>query len=135
MPQFVQHERVTKTLPIQKSYERKAKIWQQKCRRVPIQLQDQVDKGTEKLLTEGHHEHEGKIQDDVFIQLTLITVKNDKSVKIALDATALNGSVSKNKFKCRNFNRNFNGKARPKRRVGMVFVGGHDLCIWTSTIA
>ena len=63
-----------------------AKITQQKGRRLPIQLQEQVDKEREKLLKEGHVEDVDKIQDDVFIQPTVITVKKDKSVKIALDA-------------------------------------------------
>ena len=52
-----------------------AKISQQKSRREPIQLQEQVDKEIEKLLTEGHIERVEKIQDDVFIQPTVITVK------------------------------------------------------------
>ena len=45
-----------------------AKILQQKGQRVPIQLQEQVDKEIEKLLIEGHIERVEKIQDDVFIQ-------------------------------------------------------------------
>ena len=79
-----------------KSYEIKikmkegAKITQQKGRRTPIQLQNQVDNEIEKLLNEGHIEKVDKIQDDVFIQPTVITVKKDnKSVKFALDARAL----------------------------------------------
>ena len=53
----------------------KAKISQQKGRRVPIQLQKQLDKEIEKLLTEGHIERVEKIQDDVFIQPTVIISK------------------------------------------------------------
>ena len=51
---------------------------------MPIQLQNQVDKEIDKLLKEGHFEKVDKIQDDVFIQPTVI-VKKDKSAKIALD--------------------------------------------------
>ena len=79
-----------------------AKITQQKGRRVPIQLQNQVDKEIEKLLKEGHIEKVDKIQDDVFIQPTVITVKKDKSVKIALDARALNQSIAKDKYQMPN---------------------------------
>ena len=79
-----------------------AKIRQQKCRRIPIQLQEQVDKEIEKLLKEGHIEKVDKIQDDVFIQPTVITVKKDKSVKIALDAMALNQSIAKDKYQMPN---------------------------------
>ena len=77
-----------------------ANVTQQKGRRVPIQLQKQVDKEIEKLLKEGHIEKVDKIQDDVFIQPTVITVKKDKSVKIALDARALNQSIAKTNTKC-----------------------------------
>ena len=59
------------------------KISQQKGRRVPIPLPEQVDKEIEKLLTEGHIERVEKIQADIFIQRTVITLKKDKSVKIA----------------------------------------------------
>ena len=79
-----------------------AKISQQKGRRFPIQLQDQVDKEIEKLLKDGHIEKVDKIQDDVFIQPTVITVKKDKSVKIALDARALNESIAKDKYQMPN---------------------------------
>ena len=78
------------------------KITQQKGRRVPIQLQNQVDNEIQKLLKEGHIEKVDKIQDDVFIQPTVITVKKDKSVKIALDARALNQSIAKDKYQMPN---------------------------------
>ena len=79
-----------------------AKITQQKGRRIPIQLQEQVDKEIEKLLKEGRIEKIDKIQDDVFIQPTIITVEKDKSVKIALDARALNQSIAKDKYQMPN---------------------------------
>ena len=79
-----------------------AKITQQKGRRLPIQLQNQVDKEIDKLLKERHIEKVDKIQDDVFIQPTIITVKKDKSVKIALDARALNQSMAKDKYQMPN---------------------------------
>ena len=74
-----------------------AKITQQKGRRIPLQLQNQVDKEIENLLKSGHIERVDKINDDVFIQPVVITVKKDRSVKIALDARALNESIAKDK--------------------------------------
>ena len=79
-----------------------AKITQQKNRRISIQLQEQVDEDSEKLLKEGHIEKVDKIQDDVFIQPTVITVKEEESVKIALDASALNQSIAKDKYQMPN---------------------------------
>ena len=74
-----------------------ARITEQKGRRVPIQLQNQVDREIDKLLEEGHIEKIDNIQDDVFIQPTVRTVKKDRSVKITLDTRAVNQSVAKDK--------------------------------------
>ena len=63
-----------------------AVIKQQKGRRVPIQLQDAVKKEIRRLLQEGYIVKVGEIKEDVFLQPTVITVKKDRSVKIALDA-------------------------------------------------
>ena len=65
-------------------------------------MQNQVDKEIDKLLKEGHIEKVDKFQNDVFIQPTAITVKKDKTVKIALDARALNQSLAKPKYKMSN---------------------------------
>ena len=59
---------------------------QQKGRRIPLQLQNSVEKELKKLIETGHIEKVNEIKDDVFIQPTVITVKRDKSIKIALDA-------------------------------------------------
>ena len=48
-----------------------------------------------QLLAEGHIEKVNEIRDDVFIQPTVSTVKKDRSVKIALDARALNQEIDK----------------------------------------
>ena len=69
---------------------------------MPIQLQNQVDKEIEKNLKEGHIEKVDKIQDDVFMQPTVITVKKNISVKIALDARALNQYIAKDKYQMPN---------------------------------
>ena len=96
MPKLFKQKGRVKNYEIKIKMEDDVRITQQKGRRIPIQLQNQVDKEIEKLLKEGHIEKVDKIQDDVFIQPTVITVKKDKSVKIALDARALNQSIAKN---------------------------------------
>ena len=78
------------------------RITQQKGRRIPIQLQDQVDNEINKLLEQGHIERVDTIKDDVFIQPVVITVKQDRSVKIALYARALNDSIAKDKYQMPN---------------------------------
>ena len=56
-----------------------AKTTQQKSRRIPIHLQNQVDKEIENLLKDWHIEKVDKIQDNVFIQPT---VKNSKKGQV-----------------------------------------------------
>ena len=79
-----------------------AKVFQQKGRRIPIQLQKAVDEEIKRLLKEGHIEKIMEIKNDVFIQLTVITVKKDRSMKIALDARALNQAIEKDKYQMPN---------------------------------
>ena len=76
-----------------------SKVTQQKGRRIPIQLQREEIK---RLLKEGHIEKIDEIKDDVFIQSTVITVKNDCSVKNALDARALNQAIDKDEYQMPN---------------------------------
>ena len=73
------------------------KTIQQKGRTIPIQLQKAVDEEIKRLLKEGHTEKIDEIKDGVFIQPTVVTVKKDRSVKIALDARAPNKTIDKNK--------------------------------------
>ena len=75
---------------------------QQKGRRVPVQLQDAVQKEIERLLNEGHIEKVTEVTKKEFIQPIVITVKRDKSVKIALDARALNNGIVKDKYQMTN---------------------------------
>ena len=79
-----------------------AKITQQRGRRIPIQLQNHVDNEIYKLLKEMHIEKVDKTQDDVFIQPTVITVKKNKSVKIALGVRVFNQSIAKDKYQMPN---------------------------------
>ena len=79
-----------------------AKKTQQKGRRIPIQLQKAVDEEIGRLLKEGHIEKTNEMKDDVFIQPTVITVKKDRSVEIALVARTLNQAKEKDKYQMRN---------------------------------
>ena len=76
------------------------RVTQQKGRRIPIQLQEQVDQEIKNLLEQGHIEKVNNIKEDVFIQTVVITVKKDRSVNLALDARALNTSLQKTSTRC-----------------------------------
>ena len=66
---------------------------QQKGRRIPIQHQESVNKEVSRLIQEGHIVKVQEIKEDVLLQPTVITVKKDRSVKLALDARELNKNV------------------------------------------
>ena len=79
-------------------FKQNAKITQQKGRRVPVQLKEAVQKEIERLLEERHIEKVNEVTDKQFIQPVVITVKKDKSVRIALDARALKNEIVKDKY-------------------------------------
>ena len=57
---------------------------------------------TRELLKEGQIRRVDKISDEVFKQLVVVTVKKDKTVKIALDARSLNNAILKKKYQMPN---------------------------------
>ena len=67
----------------------------QKARPIPLHLQEAVGKEIEKLPKFGHLEKGKRIDEDCFVSRVVITVKNDKSVKKALDSRKLNDSCIK----------------------------------------
>ena len=79
-----------------------ARITQQKGRRASLQLQAAVDAEIKNLLVAGHIKRVDKVTDEMFIQPVVITVKKDRSVKIALDARLLNNAILKNKYQMPN---------------------------------
>ena len=70
----------------------------QKGRRVPINLLDKVSGELKKLTEQGHIEKLQECSDKNFISPIVITVKKDKSVKLALDSKILNKAIHKNKY-------------------------------------
>ena len=75
---------------------------QQKSRRVPITLQEKVDRESSKLLQQGHIEKLEESSDKYFVSPIVITVKKDGSVKLALESRELNKQVHKNKYQMPN---------------------------------
>ena len=71
---------------------------QQKGRRVPLHLLDKVEAELKKLIQDKQIIKLDKCSDEHFISPVVITVKHDKSVKIALDSKKLNDVIHKNKY-------------------------------------
>ena len=67
----------------------------QKARPVPLHLQEDVGKELEKLIRTRHLETINDVDEDCFVSPVVITIKSDKSVKIALDSRKLNDSCIK----------------------------------------
>ena len=82
-------------------FEENAERGQQKGKRIHIQLQA-VQEEIARFLKEGHIEEETEVTDKKYIQPAVITVKRDKSVKIAVDSRALNNELVKNKYQTPN---------------------------------
>ena len=78
------------------------RVIHQKGRKVPIHLQLKVKIELEKLLNEGQIEKLNNCSDQFFISPIVITVKKDKSIKIALDSKILNKALHKNKYQMPN---------------------------------
>ena len=67
----------------------------QKARSTPLHLQEAVGKEIEKLTKSGRFERVKQVDEDCFVSLVVITVKNDTLLKIALDSRNLNDSYLK----------------------------------------
>ena len=71
---------------------------QHKGRRVPLHLLEKVENELNKLIDDGRIIKLEKCPDDLFISPVVITIKKDKSVKIAIDSKKLNDALHKNKY-------------------------------------
>ena len=74
-----------------------AKLIQQKGRPIPIHLQRSVGKELENLIKQGHIKKANNIDENCFVSPVVITVKKNKSIKIALDSRKLNEITVKRK--------------------------------------
>ena len=74
-----------------------AKLIQQKGRPIPIHLQPAVGKEIEKLIKNGHIGRATNIDKNCFVSPAVITVKKNKTVKIALDSRKINEITVKRK--------------------------------------
>ena len=86
-----------KNLTIDIQLKKDVKPIQQKGRTVPIHFQNIVREELEKLIDSGHLEKTDTTTENCFISPGVITIKKDKSVKIALDSRKLNKACIKRK--------------------------------------
>ena len=86
-----------KDLAIDIQLKKDTKPIQQKGRPVPIHFQKTVKKELEKLIESGHLEKADNTTENCLVSPAIITIKKDKSVKIALDSRKLNEACVKRK--------------------------------------
>ena len=85
---------------------------QEKGRRIPIHIQDEVQAELDKLLAAGHIEKLDKCTSDCFNAPIVITVKKDNSIKLALDAKPINRQLYKNKYQMPNVDELIDGDSQ-----------------------
>ena len=86
-----------KDLTIDIPLKKDTKPIQQKGRPVPIHFQITVKQELENLIEKGHLEKADKTTENSFISPAVITIKKDKSMKVALDSRKLNEAYVKRK--------------------------------------
>ena len=101
-PHLVSKIGLSKTHVAKSKFHQKFTAKHQKGRRVPINLQPRVSAELERLETEGHSEKLSSCSDEHFISPVVITVKKDKSIKLALDSKVLNKAIHKNIYQMPN---------------------------------
>ena len=74
----------------------------QRGRRVPIHLQNQVEQELKKLQENGNIIKLDKCSDKNFISPIVITIKRDKTIKLAMDSKVINKAIHKNKYQMQN---------------------------------
>ena len=89
---------------------------QEKGIRIPIHIQDKVEKEIEKLLTEVHITKLDNCTSDCFVASIVITVKKDDSIKLAMDAKPINMQLFKNKYQMPNVDETIDGNSYRKQR-------------------
>ena len=70
----------------------------QRGRRVPLHLETKVEEELKNLQNNGHITKLEKCSDYFFTSPIVITVKKDKSIKLAMDSKPINKAIHKNKY-------------------------------------
>ena len=102
-----------------------AKLIQQKGRLIPIHLQPAVGKEIEKLTKNSHIEKATDIDENCFVSPAVITVKKDKTIKIALDSRKLNEIAVQRKAQMPNMEELIS-------RISRKIADGEEDAIWIS---
>ena len=76
----------------------------QKTKTIPYLLQSYVEKQINKITQSGHLEKKEKVEENCFVSLLVLTLKDDKSVKLALGSRNSNDSFINKRQQMRKMN-------------------------------
>ena len=107
---------------------------QEKGRRIPIHVQEKVEKDNEKLLLEGHIQRLDKCTSDCSIAPIVITVKKDDSIKLALDAKPINRQFYKNKYQMPNVEERLDGVSQIVTAQAVFHCVRFEICIQSAKV-
>ena len=95
----------------------------QKGRRVPISLQEKVDKEIDRFIREGHIIKLQECSDKYFVSPIVITVKKDGGIRLLLESRELNKLVPRNKYQMPNIDEPVDGISQiiAERKAGDVY--------------
>ena len=97
VPKLFSRQGTIKGYKVKCEFKKCANYAQQEGRRILLQRQEAVEAEIDDLLKEGHVRRVEKINDEVVIQPVVITVKKDKTVKLAANARSLSDAILKDK--------------------------------------
>ena len=102
---------------------------QQKGQRVSFTLQEKVNREITRLTQEGHIIKLEKCSDKHFVSPIVITVKKDRSIKLALESRELNKQKHKNKYQTPNIQEIMDGISQKiaEKKDGEVYFTTLDL--------
>ena len=105
--------------------------YQHKGQRVPLHLTEKLDKAIRHLLDTKQIIKLGNCSDKVFISPVLITVKHDKSIKLALESKLPNDALEKNKNQMQSIDNLMDSEAKyisdNKKKPGNFLLSKIDL--------
>ena len=102
-------------------------IIQQKARPIPIHLQQSVGNELKRIIKLGHIEKAKDLKNDSFISPVFMTVKKDRSIKIAIDSRKLNDACIKRQAQMPNMEELIN-------KISKIISENTELELWISKV-
>ena len=127
-PNLIKRMRRSKNHTVKSNFKTNCTPIHQRGRRIPIHLQSQVEEELKKLQKNVNLIKLDKCSDKNFISPIVITVKQDKTIKLAMDAKVINKAIHKNKYQMHNIDCLMDNISQP------ISESSHESEVYFSTI-